>query len=1069
MRYLFFIFIFFSLSVDAQTIIELDSLLAAKQENEANRRIQQLFQRLLANEETGRLPDYLEVYGRIQLKLYDEKSAIQMVDAKIADWDKILISHKDQKDLYLAAASWYEYLGLPDKAYRSQITAYDHAQKQPNVSMQELGMLQVNLGSYAVNTMDIPTAKKHLGLAQKLLENDPDPESIYKINSYLGNMAYFASKLDSAEYYYKKCIQALEKTEPSPRNSFYRPAIVFNNLSGVQSGQGKTTEAIASMNMTIEKLMAYAEVEKDPAQRLSAREFYFQALDNLGGIYKGLGNYRKSQSLMEFSYAGKKAELSEGSKDIFISEIILGQLYFDQAEPEKARKIIRKGLQGLENKDGNYLDYEADGWYALARIEDGYENLELAENYYRKAHNLFNEVFRDEFDLIYLGFLKDFSAFLARQNQSKEAVQVALEAYTYVKINLGKSNLIAFEQELNIGEVYLTVGNYEEASKWSRVALNTLENQFTTNSSFLDSLQNERYKPQAILLSTKSRFLGKANPSVKELEGMVNELEEGLKVIERRKTFLDADEDRALLITENAAYFGFLEQLYLELYKKSPQQEFLARLLILHESTLYQKVRARLDQIDVSRFGSLPASFFEEERALKDKMRRAINQQDGGVTQYLSAISAWEKFLQKARTTYPAYYEFRYASLDHTMNDIWESVPVETTVVRYLHIGEGLVALVLSKNDRKLHFFELDYPNAKNVISNYQQEWNNKSNSFANLNSLYKSLWLPLASQIKTQRVMIIPDGALFNLSFEILTPVLISDYRELRENSLLAKHSISYNYSTLLFNYSTQTQSYKSNFVAFAPGFFDEMKAEYLSSVKDSLQIDRSYMKLIPQPFTDRLVDKLKKLFGGTVYSQKTSTLDQFAEEAGQYRVLHIGTHAESDNLSPEFSRLIFAKTSENEENSLFAKDIYQMDLRSDLAVLMACETGKPSYQPGEGMISLAHAFNYAGSESMLIGLWKIDENASSDIAMNFYENLTKGFTKDEALREAKLTYLSTAESRALSPDFWAGLIVMGSSEPIAFKRQLPVYWIAIFTLLVLIGIWIAAKSMKGRNLRLK
>ncbi|WP_075348763.1 CHAT domain-containing protein [Algoriphagus marinus] len=1065
MRYHFCILIFCSFSVGAQTIVELDSLIAAKQENEANRRIQLLFQHLVADEKTGKLPDYLEVYGRIQLKLYDEKSAIQMVDAQLADWDKILISHKVKKDLYLAAASWYQYIGLLEKAYRAQITAFDHAQKQPNVSMQELGMLQVNLGSYAVNTMDIPTAKKHLGIAQKLLENDPDPESIYKINSYLGNMAYFASKLDSAEYYYNKCIQALEKTEPSPRNSFYRPAIVFNNLSGVQSGQGKTTEAIASMNMTIEKLMAYVEVEKDPAQRLSAREFYFQALDNLGGIYKGLGNYRKSQSLMEFSYAGKKAELSEESKDIFLSEIILGQLYLDQAEPEKARKIIIKGIQGLENMDGIYLDYEADGWYALARIEDGYENLELAENYYRKAHNLFNEVFRDEFDLIYLGFLKDFSAFMARQNQGKEAVQIALEAYTYVKSNLGESNLIAFEQELNIGEVYLTVGNYEEASKWSYIALNTLENQFNTNSSFLDSLQNERYKPQAILLSTKSRFLGKSNPSVEELEGMVKELEEGLKVIERRKTFLDADEDRALLITENAAYFGFLEQLYLELYKKSPHQEFLVRLLILHESTFYQKVRARLDQIDVSRFGSLPASFFEEERALKDKMRKAINQQDGGVAQYLSAISAWEKFLQKARTTYPAYYEFRYASLDYTMSNIWESLPIETTVIRYLQIGEGLVALVLSKKDRKLHFFELDYPNAKKVISNYQQEWNNKSNSFANLNSLYKSLWMPLASQIKTQRVMIIPDGALFNLSFEILTPVLISDYRELRENSLLAKHSISYHYSTLLFNYSAKIQSYKSNFVAFAPGFFDEMKAEYLSSIKDSLQIDRSYMKLIPQPFTERLVDKLKKLFGGTVYSQKTSTRDQFAEEAGQYRVLHIGTHAESDNLSPEFSRLIFAKTSENEENSLFAKDIYQMDLSSELAVLIACETGKPIYQPGEGMISLAHAFNYAGSKSLLIGLWKIDEEASSKIAASFYEYLADGMSKDEALRQAKLDYLSIAEGRALSPEFWAGLITMGDSSPIVLQPVRNLKWLLGFAFVILLGVLLLIYIRKKKS----
>ncbi len=1055
MRYLFCILLFWSFAVAAQSEVELDSLVEADQAAEADKRIHQLFQHLAGNGETGKLPDYLEVYGRIQLGIYDKKSAILKVDSQIVNWDKTLTSPEQHKDLWRAAASWYEYLGLLEKAYRAQVKAYDYAKKQPNVSNQELGMLQVNLGAYGVNRMDIPAAKRHLAEAQKLLENDPDPESIYRINSYLGSMAYFASRLDSAEYYYVKCIHALEKTEPTPRNSFYRPALVYNNLAGVLSGQGKTSEAIASMNMTIEKLVAYVEVEKDPSLRLSAREFYFQALDNLGGAYKGLGNYRKAQSLMEFSYHGKKAELSEESKDIRLSEIILGQLYFDQSEPEKAKNIILNGLQGLQNTEGSFLDYEADGWYSLARIENWFGNEELAENHYRKAHDLFKKIFGDEFDLVYLGFLKDFSTFLAEKNEEKEAIRIALEAYTYVKSNLGKSNLIAFEQELNIGEIYLTVGKYDEASKWSRVALNTLDHQFSNTSTLLDSLQNERYKPQAILLGTKSRFLATSDHPLNELKDIVNELEDGLKVIERRKTFLDSEEDKALLITENAAYFGFLEQLYLELYRKSPQQEFLARLLILHESALYQKVRTRLDQVDITRFGSIPATFFAEENDLKSRLRGAIAHESGGIEGYLKAISDWEKFLQKARMSYPEYYQFRYATLDHTYIDIWERLPAEATVVRYMLVGEELVALVLSKETKKLHFFQLDYHKVTKVLAIYQQEWNNKTKTFSNLNELYKGLWTPLAAQIKTQRVLIIPDGGLFNLSFEILTPGLISDYSQLRKNSLLAKNSISYHYSTLLFSYSGQPQSYKSNFVAFAPGFFDEMKEDYLSTVKDSLQIDRSYLRLIPQPFTDRLVDQLKNLLGGKVYSQKASTLGHFAEEAGKHRILHIGTHAESDNLSPEFSRLIFAKTAENEENSLFAKDIYQMDLSSELAVLMACETGKPSYQPGEGMISLAHAFNYAGSKSLLIGLWKIDEEASSKIASRFYEYLAQGMAKDEALRLAKLDYLSLAQGRSLSPEFWAGLITMGDSSPIALQPARDLKWLFGLGLLVLLAVF--------------
>jgi CHAT domain-containing protein len=302
------------------------------------------------------------------------------------------------------------------------------------------------------------------------------------------------------------------------------------------------------------------------------------------------------------------------------------------------------------------------------------------------------------------------------------------------------------------------------------------------------------------------------------------------------------------------------------------------------------------------------------------------------------------------------------------------------------------------------------------------------------------ALWAPLEKAIDTERVLVVPDGILFNLNFEILTPKKLTSYAEMASGSLLGKHSFSYHYSTLLFSYPVQDQAYTSNFAAFAPGFFDEMKDSYLSQVRDSLQIDRSYLRLIPQPFTDRLVTSLKGLFGGKVFTKEASTLDQFNREAGQHRILHIGTHAESDNISPDFSRLIFAKEPEHpeDENSLFAKDIYQLDLRSELAVLMACETGKPTFSPGEGMISLAHAFNYAGSKSLLTGIWKIDEQASTEIAESFYRYLADGKTKDKALQLAKLDYLSVAEGRSLSPEFWAGLIVMGDASPVDFDPVL-------------------------------
>src|SRR5690606_25099467 len=121
------------------------------------------------------------------------------------------------------------------------------------------------------------------------------------------------------------------------------------------------------------------------------------------------------------------------------------------------------------------------------------------------------------------------------------------------------------------------------------------------------------------------------------------------------------------------------------------------------------------------------------------------------------------------------------------------------------------------------------------------------------------------------------------------------------------------------------------------------------------------------------------------------------------------------------------------------------------------ACETGKPSYQAGEGMISLAHAFNYAGSESILTSLWEIDEESSAKIVKLFYDNLSLGMPKDEALRKAKLSYIAKAERRTVAPQYWAGLVLIGDTTPIDLNNNVAWWWYVLagivgFALIILI-----------------
>ena len=99
--------------------------------------------------------------------------------------------------------------------------------------------------------------------------------------------------------------------------------------------------------------------------------------------------------------------------------------------------------------------------------------------------------------------------------------------------------------------------------------------------------------------------------------------------------------------------------------------------------------------------------------------------------------------------------------------------------------------------------------------------------------------------------------------------------------------------------------------------------------------------------------------------------------------------------------------------------------------------------------MISLAHAFNYAGSESILTSLWEIDEESSSNIIEHFTNTFRKDCQKDEALRRAKLDYIATAKGRTASPQYWAGLVLMGDAAPLQLESlpTSPIGFLALFT----------------------
>jgi CHAT domain-containing protein len=101
-------------------------------------------------------------------------------------------------------------------------------------------------------------------------------------------------------------------------------------------------------------------------------------------------------------------------------------------------------------------------------------------------------------------------------------------------------------------------------------------------------------------------------------------------------------------------------------------------------------------------------------------------------------------------------------------------------------------------------------------------------------------------------------------------------------------------------------------------------------------------------------------------------------------------------------------------------------------MVVLSACETGVGELQRGEGIISLARAFAFAGAKNIVTTLWAANDYATKELMILFYDYLKAGKSKDEALWLAKRTYISNNKGTLALPFFWSGIIPIGDMRPI-------------------------------------
>jgi CHAT domain-containing protein len=189
---------------------------------------------------------------------------------------------------------------------------------------------------------------------------------------------------------------------------------------------------------------------------------------------------------------------------------------------------------------------------------------------------------------------------------------------------------------------------------------------------------------------------------------------------------------------------------------------------------------------------------------------------------------------------------------------------------------------------------------------------------------------------------------------------------------------------------------------------------------------------KVPPLLGTATELQALGKIVQGRYMLASEASESAFKLFASQFGILHLALHARAD-ADPQ---ILFPRGgAADEDGILHFHELFQMRLKSRMAVLSACETAVGQLQQGEGVQSMSSGFAAAGIPTLLVSLWEVDDKSGATIMNLFYQGLRQGLPVDEALRKAKLSYLENATGYEASPFFWSTFVPLGNMEPLMLQ----------------------------------
>ena len=502
--------------------------------------------------------------------------------------------------------------------------------------------------------------------------------------------------------------------------------------------------------------------------------------------------------------------------------------------------------------------------------------------------------------------------------------------------------------------------------------------------------------------------------------------------------------------------------------------------ILLYEALLEQEAQLGLPHEMKKREKNFKRDLAYYEKSLFDEQNGEIQNSEkiAALQDSVYALQQrYNSFQDTLESDYPSYYQQKYNLELASLEEIENQLKVNEAFLQYF-VGDSSI-FVMGIHPEKQVFQRIPFTDS--LLSPIQAylEFLSSPNELSseergdtyvqNAHMLYKTLLAPVLSQLPEEidRLIISPDGILSYIPFEALIEELPQEeWRYSDLPYLIHSHAISYTHSAThwLEQQEPSEQIPPHNWLGFAPSYEEVQITESVQPLALNRFLTRDGS--VQLPHAQEEISRISEMIGGQGFFQTSALESDFHREADQYQVLHLATHGLVEDQQPLYSKLVFAPEDDSVyDGFLHAYEIYNMRLPANLVVLSACNTGVGKLEKGEGIMSLSRAFFYAGVKSLLMSLWKVSDESTSELMVSFYEGLKAGEDKDLALQQAKVEYIQNQEIAMKShPYFWAGFVLKGDAGALSLKSSRGYWGYFLLGFLVLLGLVFGVRSSRKK-----